>query len=206
MRARTPNENVSETAPPIIENVSGAPRFSGADTAESRTRTFDPQLPDHQTVSTDTGSQNSRLGSAPDTNQSQATPQTPHYNLPRSRNCQTNPVQFIPWQPDRSRRLSIRALVAETMRKPVNGKEKKLRLLCVYWNQSNFGYCEIGYTTVDIATRLRKWETKCRRRAKQITQSSQQEGPQERREEEKSPACRPSEGARARYLERTPVL
>ena len=43
IRARTPNDNVSETAPPILESVSGAPRFSGADTAESRARTFDPQ-------------------------------------------------------------------------------------------------------------------------------------------------------------------
>lgn len=39
-RPRTPNDNESETAPPIVESVSGAPRSSGAGTAESRAHTI----------------------------------------------------------------------------------------------------------------------------------------------------------------------
>ncbi|KAL2057046.1 hypothetical protein ABVK25_002785 [Lepraria finkii] len=120
----------------------------------------------------------------------QATLQIPRYNLRRTLNYQTNLPQFTRWQPADSRGLSVPALVAKTMRKPLTHTEEKPGWLYVYWNQSNFGYRKIGYTTVGIPTRLRKWETQCRHRAEQITQSSQREGLQEKKEEEKVPHVR----------------
>ena len=42
-RARTPNNNESETASPVLESVHDTPRSSGAGTAEGRSYTFDAQ-------------------------------------------------------------------------------------------------------------------------------------------------------------------
>ncbi|MCJ1274233.1 hypothetical protein MMC21_002028 [Puttea exsequens] len=120
----------------------------------------------------------------------EATLQTPRYNLRGNHKYQTKLPQFTRWQPADSRNLSVLALVAKTMRKPLTRTEEKPGWLYVYWNQSNFGYRKIGYTTVGVAMRLRKWETQCRHRAEQITQSSQREGLQEMKEEEKVPHVR----------------
>ena len=120
----------------------------------------------------------------------QSTLQTPRYNLRRNPNYQTNLPQFTRWQPADSRKLSVLTLVAKTMRMPLTRTEEKPGWLYVYWNQSNSGYRKIGYTTVGIATRLRKWETQCRHCAEQITQSPQREGLQEKKEEEKVPHVR----------------
>ena len=118
----------------------------------------------------------------------QATPQIPHYNLRSNPIPRINLPQFTRWQPANSRKLNVSTLVAKTMRKPLTSTEEKSGWLYVYWNQSNFDYRKIGCTTVDIAGRLKKWETQCQHRAEQVTQSSsQQEGPQVKKEEEKVP-------------------
>ena len=117
----------------------------------------------------------------------QSTPQIPHYNLRSKPVHHTNLPQFTSWQPAASQKVSVRDLVAKIMRKPLTRTDERPGWLYVYWNQSNFGYRKIGYTTVATAARLRQWEKQCKHRAEQITQPSECEGLQE---DEKLPHVR----------------
>ena len=123
----------------------------------------------------------------PEKSKAQATPQTPRYNLRSSPSFQAKPPSFTPWQPTHSQNLDVPAAVAKTMRSPIIGTKEKPGWLYVYWNPSNSGYYKIGYTTVGIATRLRKWEMQCRHRAEQVSLSLTQEGLPETKEVEKLP-------------------
>ena len=126
----------------------------------------------------------------PKKSEAQATPQTPRYNLRSSPNFQANLPSLTPWQPTHSRKLSVPAAVAKTMRNPIIRTKEEPGWLYVYWNPSNSGYHKIGFTTVGITPRLQKWETQCRRRAEQITLSLPQEGLPATKQEEKVPHAR----------------
>ena len=105
-------------------------------------------------------------------------PTPPRHNYdfrPRSRNINSIivPARFIPWQPEKHRSRFVSAAVAETMRRNLCSLDIDDGWLYEYWNESNFGFRKIGYTTKGIAIRLRQWESQCRHPAIEITETSQ---------------------------------
>ena len=61
----------------------------------------------------------------------------------------------------------VRGWVIQQAKKPLTPRELHTGYLYVYWNQATFGVCKIGYTTLDVSTRLRQWETKCKHTAQE---------------------------------------
>ena len=68
------------------------------------------------------------------------------------------------------------------MRKPLTSTGGKEGWLYVYWNESNFGYRKIGFTTKVVAVRLRAWEGQCRHSAVRVCQQGMQEQQQQQQE------------------------
>ena len=92
-------------------------------------------------------------------------------------------TDFIPWwgkvsksalqyladyHPYQRSKLAVSTWVEEQANKPLTTLELKTGSLYVYWNQANFGVYKIGYSTVDVRTRLRKWQTQCKHTAQQL--------------------------------------
>lgn len=73
--------------------------------------------------------------------------------------------------PHQRNKLAVSTWVEEQANKTLTTLEHKTGYLYVYWNEANFGVYKIGYTTVDVSTRLRRWQTQCKHTAQQLYQS-----------------------------------
>ena len=55
--------------------------------------------------------------------------------------------------------------------KPLTPRQCKVGYLYVYWNKATFGIYKIGFTTLDVDTRLKSWESKCKHTAQKLYES-----------------------------------
>ena len=74
-------------------------------------------------------------------------------------------ADYLPYQ--RSK-LVVSTWVETQANTPLTKRELDTGSLYVYWNQANFGVYKIGYSTVDVTQRLRKWETQCKHTAQRL--------------------------------------
>ena len=79
---------------------------------------------------------------------------------------------IVPYRPPGSAHLTVSEFVVQEAMEPfdvIGDPQKELGegYLYVYWNEATFGVRKIGFTTHDVDDRLKDWETKCRRTAKE---------------------------------------
>ena len=80
--------------------------------------------------------------------------------------------QIVPYRPPGSAHLTVSEFVIKQAMEPfdvIGGPQKALGegYLYVYWNEATFGVRKIGFTINDVDGRLKFWETRCRRTAKE---------------------------------------
>lgn len=72
--------------------------------------------------------------------------------------------------------LSPKDLVEKIARSPLGSKNrKKPGMIYVFWNEGDFAYVKIGYTTMSIQKRLDAWRKQCGHRLSEHTEKSESE-------------------------------
>ena len=74
---------------------------------------------------------------------------------------------YLPYRTKASGASKVREWVMQQAEKPLTLRELKAGYLYVYWNKATFGVYKIGYTTLDVSTRLRRWEAQCKHTAQE---------------------------------------
>ena len=70
---------------------------------------------------------------------------------------------FTPYQPKKVRELSVFSALYERAASPLGAKDLTPGHVYLFWDKAYFGIVKIGYTN-DLATRLKDWNTKCKRK------------------------------------------
>ena len=94
--------------------------------------------------------------------------------------CRESPKWTLRYLPDYRRfyksqssyESSVENWVMKQVATPLTDPELDEGYLYVYWNQTTFGVRKIGYTSIDVSERLKKWESQCKHVAEEQYRSS----------------------------------
>ncbi|KAI2484835.1 T5orf172 multi-domain protein [Pyrenophora tritici-repentis] len=70
---------------------------------------------------------------------------------------------FIPYQPKKVQKLSVFSALYEKATSPLGPKDMDSGFVYLFWDKAYFGIVKIRYTN-DLATRLKAWNTDCKRK------------------------------------------
>ena len=86
----------------------------------------------------------------------------PITKAPKQSRCKTSLKTWVPWQPQWSAHLDVKATLVECVTMPLVPREGKKGYLYIYRTKSEFGIRKIGVTN-NIEARMNGWRNKCKR-------------------------------------------
>ena len=79
--------------------------------------------------------------------------------------------KYLPFYTEVFRDSDVTQWVMQKAEKPLTPRQCKAGHLYVYWNKTTFGIYKIGFTTLDVDTRLKRWESDCKHTAQKMYES-----------------------------------
>ena len=80
-------------------------------------------------------------------------------------------LKYRPFYTEAFRNSDVTQWVIQKAEKPLTPRQCKSGHLYVYWNKTTFGDYKIGFTTIDVDTRLKRWESQCKHPAQKMYES-----------------------------------